>query len=236
MLRSSDQKSSVAYSVRVSTRAKRARIEVSAIGQVKVIVPTRFNQNLIPAFVAQHQSWIDKTLRKVEAHRPPQQRPDECLLRALNERWRVEYAEDLRMSCMRIDDRQKQITLSTRSNPRLLLVDWLHQYARHHLTRLLKNKSAETGLVFNKLFIKNQKTRWGSCSSKGNINLNRNLLFLPIELVDYLLVHELCHTVHLNHSPGYWRLVEFHLNDFRTRDRQLRHAQRLVPYWALPHH
>ena len=234
MLRSSDQKSSVAYSVRVSTRAKRARIEVSAIGQVKVIVPTRFNQNLIPAFVAQHQSWIDKTLRKVEAHRPPQQRPDECLLRALNERWRVEYAEDLRMSCMRIDDRQKQITLSTRSNPRLLLVDWLHQYARHHLTRLLKNKSAETGLVFNKLFIKNQKTRWGSCSSKGNINLNRNLLFLPQALVNYVLVHELCHTMHLNHSARFWRLVERYQPSYHQYDKQLHHAHRYIPAWAFP--
>jgi predicted metal-dependent hydrolase len=60
---------------------------------------------------------------------------------------------------------------------------------------------------FNKICIKNQKTRWGSCSRKGNINLNYKILFLPKELQDYIIVHEICHLKEMNHKDRFWALV-----------------------------
>lgn len=227
--------STVAYSIRVSPRAKRARIEVSPLGQVKVIVPKRFNQDLIPAFIAQHENWILKTREKNRQQRPTQpERPDRCTFHAINEQWFINYSVDTPVSMMQVDYDHKQIFFHPDANYQSGLRQWLHSHARGHLIHLLRKKSCELALPFNKAFVKNQKTRWGSCSAKGNINLNRNLLFLPGELVNYLLVHELCHTVHLNHSPAYWRLVHSHLADYRLFDQQLRQAQRFVPNWALP--
>ncbi len=59
----------------------------------------------------------------------------------------------------------------------------------------------------NKVFIKNHRLRWGSCSSKGNLNFNYKIVFLPSEIADYLVVHELCHLSEFNHSPKFWALV-----------------------------
>lgn len=60
---------------------------------------------------------------------------------------------------------------------------------------------------FSKISIRNQRTRWGSCSSRGNLNFNYKIIFLPEKMIDYIIIHELCHLKELNHSPKFWRLV-----------------------------
>lgn len=223
----------IAYSIRVSTRAKRARIEVSHIGNVNVIVPQRFDTQLIPAFVNQHRSWLESTLSRCQQRREePSEQPAHCTLRAIDEHWRISYDDDM-VRPLLVDHAEKHLRLSTTRHARDLLNAWLNKQAQTHLPTLLSRKSNELNLPFANVAIKNQKTRWGSCSSKGNINLNRNLLFLPAELVDYLLIHELCHTVYLNHSARYWQLVASFLPNYRDYDKQLRQATRYIPAWAL---
>ena len=72
------------------------------------------------------------------------------------------------------------------------------------LTRRLKRLAEKHGFAYNRLFIRNQKTRWGSCSSKNNINLNMKLVKLPDELIDYVILHELVHTCKKDHSKAFW--------------------------------
>jgi hypothetical protein len=227
--------SSIGYTVRISSRAKRARIEVSPHGEVKVVVPKRFDLNFIPDFVARHQIWLTNTLNKLQRYSSSlEAHPNECELRALNEHWSLNYTVHCQAPAFYADDENKYLDLNSASNVYASLNHWLHQRAQIHLPVMLAQMSDKLQLPFAKVNIKNQKTRWGSCSSKKNINLNRNLLFLPRDVVDYLLVHELCHTVHMNHSPRYWRLVKSYLPDFQAYDSQLRHAMRVVPAWALP--
>jgi len=93
--------------------------------------------------------------------------------------------------------------------------------ARKHLIDRLNFLSKRHGFNYNRVFIKNQKTRWGSCSGKNNINLNINLVRLPDELIDYTILHELVHTRIKNHSRRFWDQMEKLLGDAKTLDSKL---------------
>ena len=93
--------------------------------------------------------------------------------------------------------------------------------AKKHLIDRLNYLSQAHGFKFNRVFIKSQKTRWGSCSGKNNINLNINLIRLPDELIDYIILHELVHTRIKNHSRRFWDQMDKLLGDAKKLDRKL---------------
>jgi predicted metal-dependent hydrolase len=105
--------------------------------------------------------------------------------------------------------------------------------AHDALSPWLAGLSTSTGLGYSRLQIRRQRTRWGSCSPSGTISLNACLLFQPAPVVNYLLIHELAHTRHLNHSRRFWRLVERLEPGWRDLDAALSRGWREVPAWAL---
>lgn len=78
------------------------------------------------------------------------------------------------------------------------------------------------GIAYGRICMRNQKTRWGSCSSDGNLNFNCRLLFVPTDLVDYVVVHELAHRRHMNHSEAFWKEVEKYMPDYKERRKRLK--------------
>ncbi len=97
---------------------------------------------------------------------------------------------------------------------------------RRQIRRLVTQRVAYyaglMGVAYGRISMRNQKTRWGSCSSDGNLNFNCRLLFVPGELIDYVVVHELAHRRHMNHSPAFWQEVERYLPDYRERRERLK--------------
>ena len=73
------------------------------------------------------------------------------------------------------------------------------------------------GVSYGRITVREQKTRWGSCSAKGNLNFNWKLILMPEGILDYLVVHELAHRMEMNHSPAFWRVVEREIPDYRER-------------------
>ena len=115
------------------------------------------------------------------------------------------------------------------------LQGWFHQKSRTSLLPWLASLAEDRGLSFKRTYVKNQVSLWGSCSKKRNINLNRNLLFLPKHLVEYVLHHELTHLEHLNHSKRFWSSFTRVLPNCRELRRELRSLNPIdMLLWASP--
>jgi len=90
-----------------------------------------------------------------------------------------------------------------------------------HFVRFYAALTPPHTFTYHRVSIRNQRTRWGSCSRKGNLNFSYKIALLPLHLVDYLIVHELCHLEQFNHSPAFWSLVELAIPDYRTCRKEL---------------
>jgi predicted metal-dependent hydrolase len=100
-----------------------------------------------------------------------------------------------------------------------------------YLPKELEKISTAINLPFSQVSIRKQKTLWGSCSNSKNISLNYKLLFLPQPLMRYVLIHELCHTIHMNHSSKFWQLVGRFEPNYQNLDPQLREVWKIIPPW-----
>jgi predicted metal-dependent hydrolase len=116
---------------------------------------------------------------------------------------------------------------------RVALRDWLLEHAAAILAPLMENTARELGFTCKRISIRRQRTRWGSRSNRGTISLNCCLLFQRPEVVRYLLIHELAHTLHMNHSRRFWACVAQHCPDYRRLDRELAQGWRRVPAWVF---
>ena len=99
---------------------------------------------------------------------------------------------------------------------------WYRIRAKENIESRVKVFAAKIGESPNKVTIKAQKTRWGSCSSLGNLNFNWRLIMMPQKIIDYVVVHELCHLKEMNHSSTFWNRVEEIMPDYRNRRKWLK--------------
>ena len=220
------------YSLRVSHRARYAKLQIKPYGGLEVVIPVRFPKKAVPQLLNKHAEWIEKQLAKQQNHINAAVLPSEIYL-AINN------------SCIDVfnesHDRQKSLNLhdclvvnkGDYQQSVKQLRQWIRKQAWILLPPLLEQLSRSTGLDYKKISIRSQKTRWGSCSSSGTISLNDQLLFVDRASAEYLMVHELCHRRHMNHSPKFWQLVEFHCPNYREHEAALTRAKAEIPGWIL---
>jgi len=225
------------WQLRVSRRARHARLRILPFGGLEVVIPVRFPRNLVAGLVAEHADWARRQL-----FQQARLRESICLPTALdlafdNSSTPIRYhsvASTLQRDLF-VDSAEECIEIHAAGQRAAgaELRHWIRRRARQALPPLLERVSRQTGLTYNRVTIRSQKTRWGSCSSRGNISLNDQLLFLPANAVEYLMVHELCHTRHLNHSKAVWALVQSHCPGYRAHEKLLGRSRNLVPDWYL---
>ena len=225
------------FSVRVSARAKRLSIKVFPRGRVEVVVPRRTWASDVRAFVEENRDWIERSRDAFAAEHEPETfaLPDVIHLPTIDRVVRVRYKFVADSKSIRYHYAAGVLTLTGQTRSDKLCVKalrrWLSTTARKEFEPRMRALSLLTEAPFKKIQIRAQRTCWGSRSSTGTISINLCLLFLLPELTRYLMIHELCHARHMNHSKRFWRLVERFEPDYRALDRRLTDSWRQVPTW-----
>ena len=223
--------------IRASARARRLSIRVYPDARVEVVVPSRARPREVEAFIAAHREWIDSRRAIALRNRPePESFPPATIdLRMCAEQWRLHVASDA--GAVRVVESGQGILRVTGGihSPRLRarLRAWLMRAARARLAPRVAALAARMGVSYSQISVRRQRSRWGSRSARGTISLNCCLLFQDTEVVDYLIVHELSHVSHMNHSARFWQAVERHCPNWRALDRELVQGWRHVPRWVF---
>lgn len=188
-------------------RIRYARIRVLDARTVQVTVPKSYRQSEIERLLEEKKRWILKhlTLQHDRAMMLKERR-DEVMY--LGHQYAVvfhEFADQL----ITLDDGQKQIIIrgDARLNWKSAVQRWCRGEAKKIITRRVHDINARFMLPFTKIFIRSQKTRWGTCSSKGHLSFNWKLTKAPPFVLDYVICHELAHTREFSHSKRFWRIL-----------------------------
>lgn len=212
------------YKVEIWRRAfqRTMNLSVRRDGRLRVTCGRRLSQRHITRFVVENETFIQERLREIAAqhakHPPKKMLTGEEFL-FFGDVWRLELVwtwgpkitvhtgdkilEMLAPVSSTLADRQKALQL------------FYKKQAELHLKERVTALSERMGLFPSHVSIRGQRTRWGSCSSEGAISLNWKLLAAPVDVIDYVIVHELAHIRHLDHSPQFWSLVETFYPDWR---------------------
>ncbi len=229
--------STIRYTVvRSARRKKTLTITIDPGNGVRVLVPARTPNAEIESMVRKRAGWI---LRKLAEERPqPKLKPLESgdTLHYLGREVRllVQFTSEvvpsvsldsgfLKVACpVRLPEEQRAAAI------RWALLAWYGERAAELLLESVERWQPEVGVSPARISIGNQKTRWGSCSSKGSLRFNLRLAMVPRALIDYVAVHELCHLLEANHSESFWQHVRRFMPDFEERRRRLKELEPLL--------
>jgi predicted metal-dependent hydrolase len=226
--------------IRVSRRARRLALRVYPDARVEVVVPPRARPRDVERFIAEQREWIDSKRALALRDRPVPEcfPPAQVHFAFTRETWRVHVAGGagrLRLAELPATGGGILNVSGAAGRPALRksLRNWLMRAAEARLAPPLARVAAATGVRYARLSIRRQRSRWGSCSARGTISLNACLLFQRPEVVEYLIIHELMHVKHMNHSTRFWQAVEKHCAGWRALDRELLQGWRQVPRWIF---
>jgi predicted metal-dependent hydrolase len=211
----------VTFAVRRSTRARRARIIVHPWHGVEVVLPARVPESEAERMMRHHSAWLLARIAERPSPTPP-------LRDGIHVLWRGECVV-LRVrrgrGPLRFEDGELTIAASDPADP-VVVERALDRAVRAEARRLLELEVAETAAELAvhpiALAIRDPRTRWGSCTSKGHLSFSWRLVLAPPAVLRYVAVHEVCHLVELNHQRPFWALVEALMPDYRDHRLWLR--------------
>ena len=223
-------------------RRRHVHILVNEEGTLEVRAPWRFSLARAREVLRENAGWVSETLgavRKRLAQRPRlvtgTRLPllDGSLRLDVRPRAQIDMFECAGRWRGRAERRGTVLLVSSTSlaeaELRTLIERWYRREAATHLSARVEHYSPRLGVRPSRVTIRGQRSRWGSCSGKGTVSLNWRLMMVPAELADYVVVHELCHLRHMDHSPHFWAMVRGVVPDYRERRRNLNALQGHLP-------
>jgi len=200
-----------------SKRAKYIRLQINTAGELEVVIPTRSNQNEAEKFILKKLNWINKHLNKTLT---------KTQYYFLGNEIKINQHFELFSSRHKFILRNKELLITSPSGSleslTYLYNIWLKHIAKKFIPERVRYLSDQTGFAYSRISVRGQKTRWGSCSAKGRLSFNYRLMKYRKEVIDYVIIHELCHLKEMNHSKKFWKLVERFCHDYVNRKKELR--------------
>jgi len=211
---------SVGYRLKQSQRTRGIRLEIRSETGLTVVVPGRYTQRQVLDILQQKARWIIKHLPNNDPVQLPLLIPepgqgDKLYFIGRPIEISISTAKSATSSAV-LDGHKLLVSTGARDGamPRIL-EKWYRQQAAMIFRQKAGNFQQAMGLHHNSIFIRGQRTRWGSCSPAGNLTLNWKLLMAPEEIIDYVVIHELTHLRHMNHSKKFWDMVEQYCPNWR---------------------
>lgn len=216
--------SSINYKI-IRKHRKTIGIKITDKGEVIITSPFGVSEETIKNIIKKKQKWITDRIELIKQADFAYNRAfeDGKRLLFLGKELKLEIIKVNRPICHAKIENEKVrvfINLSNMKSDETVSSAIINLY-RKEAAILFKERtdiySRILGVSPRRIFIKDQKTLWGSCSSKGNVNYNYRIIMAPIDIIDYIVVHELCHLIHMNHSKEYWDTVKSILPDYKRR-------------------
>jgi len=232
--------------IRRSAKARRRRIVVTP-GKIEVVAPEGTPDREIHLFLRQKGEWVRRQVRQMQQQRAlvPPLAPSGLLHGAHLPYFgtllplKIEPRHGINRPAIAVDEMiSAHLPAHWDHDVRAqklpgLLTQWMKTELLAAALPLAQHHAEALGVVPAGLRVKQQRHLWGSCGQGGIINLNWRLIFAPLSAVEYVVVHELAHLRHRNHSPRFWSMVERHLPDFRERQEWLKQPENMVLYRAF---
>ena len=218
------EKETIPYSLIYSNKARYLRIQIKIKGEIEVILPPGFQVADAESVMQQKHSWIKKRLELIKR--------TENRFYLLGHEIKVTQNYDLFIKRHKIsikDHHLKIISPSGAIEDTVTIYNtWLRKLAKKSLIARVHTIADNLNFEIGRISIRGQKTRWGSCSKTGNLSFNYNLLKFRKEVVDYVIIHELCHLKQMNHSEKFWKLVAGFSPNYKKLRKELRDS--LIPF------
>ena len=208
---------------RVHAQARRLKLTLRR-GEVWLTCPPRVSELAIQRFLTQSKPWLEQAWQAYLDGLPVAESTDVVDVPMLGQTWQIQPDA----SCQMAYTASQRLYVPQQDWPQQVK-DWIKQHANTHLPRRLQQLSQQHGFDYGRCTVRQVVSRWGSCSAQKNISLNAALLLLPVELVDYVLLHELCHTRQMNHSAAFWGEMTAVCTDWPARRQTLKSVQ--LPTW-----
>lgn len=207
------------YLIRRSARAKRMRLSLNQSGELTLVLPRFVPETIGRVFVNSQSAWIKmqqaKIKSKVEIYQQQEWSTGSDIIIFDQKKYSIKLiSHSLKRDCYKINEKVLGVCLSPddknskQKRIKILIESFYKDLAKEHLTKRSEYWAEQLGARFNQVRIKSTKSRWGSCSTKKNLNYNWKVLQAPAAVIDYLVIHEVCHLKEMNHSTKFWKLVE----------------------------
>lgn len=217
------------YTVRRSQRAKKTRIIVTT-EKIEVVAPLRVSERNIHHFVKKQQEWVVSAIEKIAKNRQaikslaPEKYIDGVSVPFKGEQKKIQLKYTASKKVI-VEFDQQVITINLPEADRKIdhqqlirsaLIDWMKQQAVKEVTSIVDEYAEKYNLHPRFIRVKTQKSRWGSCGVRNDININWLLILTPPKVMEYVVIHEICHIRERNHSANFWLLVGKYCSDYKV--------------------